>query len=281
MQPRVPAIRLKPSLLPDAIRIIATNEGDRKMTDLRIHEMLIRASKRPKPPDFVAATRAVTYPTLRHLGLAFGDGDLIRLTASGDVLNESLRKNNEQFSITLATHLLKWDRSNIQLLEKVRELSTEGSSITVGTVANRYWPDDKTAASDLRRLLAYFEAANLLTVASGVISINRNQVEAVQHLASNPVNKEEFVKVLLQEYSSEVRVRSSPAIPIPILERRVCRAFHNRLWPDEFRTILASLPKETESYVIHFGQPMVREGQGLRIGRQYFYYIQIHRKPSP
>lgn len=281
MQSKIPVIRMKPSLLPDVLRAIAVTEGDRKKTDAKIYEIMIRESKRSKPPTFVAATRAVTYPTLRHLGLAFGDGDLIRLTASGDALNESLAGDREQFSMSLAVHLMNWDRSNIQLLNKIREISASGSPVTFGAIADQYWPNDKIAANDLKRLFPYYQAADLVTISPDGVSVNENQVETAKKLSTSSVSKENFVKTLLEEYFSEVRVRGSPAIPIPILERRVCRAFQYHLWPDSFRNTLASLPRESPDYLIHFSQPMEREGEGLRIGREYFYYIQIRRKMSP
>lgn len=283
MEPQIPAIKLRAPLLAEAIRIISENEGDRKVMDRKIHELAKRTSSRSKPPTLTSATRAVTYPTLRHLGLAFGDGESIRLTAQGDALLRSLQQGKDQFSLILAAHLVKWDSLSIRILDKIRELSNRDAQVTVERLSEYYWPSERNphALEYLERLLPYYETAKLIAISNGRIILNDRQIEASRRVTQEQPSQEEFARILLQEYYNEVRSRGSPAVSIPLLERRVCRAFGDRLWSDDFRRILVSLPRETAQYVIHFSQPMVREGRGLRVGAQYFYYIQIHRKGAP
>ena len=280
MEPRVPAIKLSHALLRDTISVIAKWEGDRESMDKEIYQLHISNSKRPKPPSFKNATRAVTYPSLRHLGLIYGEGSSIKLTGPGAQLLQGLKESDDAYTRALAIHIVRWDQSSLKLLDKIKGILETGKDATIEKLVDAYWRKNpkRNVSMDLARLLSFYEDARLIDSRDGILTLNSGQIETSRNpLHVSPTN-DEFTRVLVREYLNEVRSGRSPLVPIPVIERRVCAAFRGRLWSDEFRKILASLPKETDTYVIHFGQPMTRESQGLRIGGQYFYYIQIRTK---
>ncbi len=248
--------------------------------DKEIYQLHIANSKRSEPPSLKNATRAVTYPSLRHLGLIYGEGSSIRLTAQGAAILEGLKEGDSAYTRALAIHLVKWDDSNLGLLDKIKKLLEMGEKVTIEKLVASHWSKDnrKIASMDLGRLLSFYEDAKLVDRDDRQITLNSGQIAASRNPAHEAPTHEEFVRILIREYLNEVRRGRSPLVPIPVLERRVCATFKGRLWSDEFRKILISLPRETGDYVIHFGQPMTRESQGLRIGGQYFYYVQIHMK---
>jgi len=248
--------------------------------DKEIHQLHITNSKRGEPPSLKNATRAVTYPSLRHLGLIYGEGSSIKLTSPGAEILQGLRESDDAYTRALAIHLVRWDDSRLRLLEKIKRLLDMGESVTVGKLVAAHWPkeDKRNASMDLTRLLSFYEDAKLIGRYDSQITLNSGQIATSRNPLHEPPTSDEFLRVLVLEYLNEVRSGRSPLVPIPVIERRVCAACKGRLWSDEFRRILASLPRETDEYVIHFGQPMTRESQGLRIGGQYFYYIQIRTK---
>ncbi len=280
MESRLPAIKLSHNLLGDIISVIAEREGDRKTMDKEVYQLHIANSTRGEPPSFKNATRAVTYPSLRHLGLIYGEGSAIKLTAPAAEILQGLRESDDAYTRALAIHLVRWDDANVRLLDKIKKLTETGTDVTLDKLVASYWAKDseKNATMDLGRLLSYFEDAKLLERRDSKIILHSGQIATSRNPLHEPPTSDEFLRVLVREYLNEVRNGRSPLVPIPVIERRVCAAFKGRLWSDEFRRILASLPRETDEYVIHFGQPMTRESQGLRIGGQYFYYIQIRTK---
>lgn len=275
----LPSIKLRPELLPEVLRIIGEDEGDRGRMDIRIHELFIRKSQRARPPTKKNATRAVTYPSLRRLDLVFGDGTLVRLTARGSQLLEALRMGMGTYQRQLARHLAHWDREGPRILKRLEEA---GGMEVLDRLANGYAGTEmpkKAAAERLSRLLAFFADGALVARDGPKVILNPGQFNAA--LSSNPLprpDSREFVEALIEEYAKLVRARGSPAVPLPLIEREVTRRFGGRLWSDDFREMIAALPTETPDYILHFSQPMVRESQGIKIGGRYFYYVQVHRR---
>ncbi len=282
MESRIPAIKLSHALLRDAISTIAKNEGDRETMDKEVYQIHLMNSKRPQPPSKKNATRAVTYPSLRHLGLIYGEGSSIKLTSQGAAIVRGMKEGANAYTRALAIHLVQWDDENVGVLDKMDKFSHQDRNVSVEKLVSLYWAksDQRIATMDLNRLLSFYEEAKLISRDNGQLTMNHGQIAASRNPSHNPPKRDEFVRVLLREYLNEVRSGRSPLVPIPVLERRVGDAFGGRLWSDEFRRILLSLPKETSEYLLHFGQPMTRESQGIRIGGQYFYYIQIQVKAN-
>ncbi len=178
----------------------------------------------------------------------------------------------------LARHFVRWDLEGPHLLD---ELSQPFCRLTLAELArNSSSGLPREVLEDrLSRILPFYEAAGLVTREGDRFVANNGQIRAAR--APNPLprpSREEFVLALLDEYDQLTRSRSSPVVPIPLLERAVADRFGGRLWSDEFRTMLSTLPQETPEYVMHFSQPMSREPMGIRVAGRYFYYVQIHRR---
>src|SRR6266571_8581508 len=116
MESRLPAIKLSHNLLGDIISVIAEREGDRKTMDKEVYQLHIANSARGEPPSFKNATRAVTYPSLRHLGLIYGEGSSIKLTGPGAQLLQGLKESDDAYTRALAIHIVRWDQSSLKLL---------------------------------------------------------------------------------------------------------------------------------------------------------------------
>src|SRR5438093_1622522 len=180
MEDRLPAIKLSPGLLRKVLSIIAKNEGDRKTMDKEIYQTHVVNSKRSEPPSFKNATRAVTYPSLRHLGLIYGEGSSIRLTAQGAAILEGLKETDGAYIRALAIHLVRWDDSNLRLLDKIKKLLDTGEKATIEKLVASYWPGNnkRNASMDLERLLSFYEDARLVGRYDGQITLNAGQIEA-------------------------------------------------------------------------------------------------------
>lgn len=284
MKDRIPAVKLSPRLMREILAIIDECKGHRHEMDLRIHEVFKRESKKLKPPSLKNATRAVTYPTLRHLDLIQNEGANLELKYQGRHLVSSSREGTDQYVRALARHLLEWDRDTRgpRLLEEINQLVSAGRIARVEELVRRIWPQRPIAHESLEklnRLLSFYEEAGLVHRSEGRIRLNEGQIRAAESAGSHPPNAKEFVQTLADQYSKLVHDRKSPTIPIPMLEQEVCKALSGRLWPGEqFRKYLIRASREPGNLIIHFSEPMMKEGKGIRIGDRYFYYVQIHRR---
>jgi len=154
----LPSIKLRPDLLPKVLEIISKNEVNRKAMDAEIHELFREASGRSRPPSVRNASRAVTYPSLRRLGLLFGEGTNIHLTATGLRLLHANEEGRVSYERELARHLVRWDLDGPSLLGEKGLLAGQ----TLLSDLARAFSDSMPygiAEDRLSRLLPFYETA--------------------------------------------------------------------------------------------------------------------------
>jgi len=281
----LPSIKLSHSYAADILAIISKHEGNRKAMDNAIYAYFVKHSKRPTPPSFKNATRAVTYPSLHHLELIMGDRGSIRLSPIGALLVEAKAEGQDEYVRVLAKHLVRWQCSEhlrgLCILQKIKEMPGKDFVTTLDRLASRYWPSSSPSlmVGNLRRLLGYFELARLVALSNGQVILNEGQIAAARRVEQPPPTLHEFSEMVLKAYTKLAMSLQQRAVPIPLLERDVCRAFNGRLWHGaQFRDMLTKMPRETPDYVLLFMQPMMRESGGIRIGERYYYYLQIDKR---
>ena len=278
---QIPSMKLSPNILRETLIIIRNNEGDRDKMDNEIHALHKKNSRRPVPPSKKNATRAVTYPSLRHLDLIYESGNMMKLTASGSNLVLAALKSEQDFLHTIARHLVHWDDARGQgphFIKMIRSMIKGNDIITINRLTERYSQINQKESNligKITRLISYYEFAGLVDRNEGLFRLNEGQIAAASMAIQNPPTDSEFSDTVLREYRKIVGERKSDIIPIPVLESSVCASFNGQLWSDDFQKRMLAMPTETNKYIMHFVQPMIKESKGLRIGDRYFYYVQI------
>jgi hypothetical protein len=283
----MPSLKARAEWLPWALKCIRENSGNyEKMQDCILTNWR-NISQRTKPPTERNALRAVFGPSLRHLQLVMGEGDSITLMSKGKELLEIYERGGEsEFKRLLAKHLLKLEKERwvgiaLELQKFSRGVSEDEFLTHLSSTYNTDVSRDK-----LRKMLLYYSYVGLVKIEGRNITLREKQLKALLEGIDVELSDEEFIKALATAYEKlratssaeklSPTLSASPYVPIPDLRETVCEM--TGIWPDEFYRRLEAIPKETDSYLIHLSQPMMRKPGGIRIGGKYLYYAAIYKK---
>jgi len=277
MTREIPPIKARPETVIHILQIIEDNEGSFKKIEDGVIDYWKRTSIRRTEPSRRNSMRAVFGPTLRHLQLIRGEGDEIKLLPKAKELLVSYKQGGTVlFKQKLAEHLLKLEETRwvnvLSALQNCESVSTESLMKTLMTE----YPESIINKSKLSKYLAYLEYVGLISSKNGQISLRKSLYEMTIAGLQKEISADQFMKTLFDTYSEQRAKQTSSYVPIPEIRDAVCEKLG--IWPDQFDEMLTGIPKETDRYLIHLTQPMIRESSGLKIGGKYFYYISVYTK---
>lgn len=274
----LPALKLQPHTLPlgQLLEAVDNHTGNYKQIEEAVYRVWLGSTRRTRAPNKRNALRAVIGPSLRHLGLARGEGNDFRLTGAGKRLLEAYQTSGEpRMKKELAAHLVRVDKDYwVDLLGRLRQAGGRLPLMSIldqlrGELVNSEVDQDK-----LRKYLKFFEYADLVSFQDGDIRLHQKQADAAQAYSFRTLSEQEFVQALKEAYTRRVDRTRSPFVAIPVLRDEVCE--RTGLFSDDFDLLLMRVPRETEEYILQFSQPMVRRPGGLHVGNIYLYYLAIY-----
>ena len=273
----IPPLKARPETIIHILLIIEGSEGNFKKIEEGVIDYWRKTSIRRREPSRKNSLRAVFGPTLRHLQLIRGEGDGIKLLPKAKELLESYERGGEiSFKQKFAEHLVKLEETRwvriLSVLENHEFISIE---LLLNTVLGEYC-DSVIDKSKLMKYLAYLEYAGLVSTKKGEIALRKPLYENTLAGLQKDTSLDEFLKALFEGYEELRKRQTSSYVPIPEVKDTVVEKLG--IWPDQFDEWLRKIPKETNEYLIHLTQPMVRESGGLEIAGKYFYYISVIHK---
>jgi hypothetical protein len=273
----IPPLKARPETIIRILLIIEDSEGDFKKIEDGVIDYWRKTSIRRTEPSRKNSLRAVFGPTLRHLQLIRGEGDGIKLLPKAKELLESYEHGGEiLFKQKLAEHLVKLEETRwVRILSALEDHEFISIELLLRTVLGEY-PVSAIDKSKLRKYLAYLEYVGLISTKNGKIVLRKTLYEITVAGLQKDTSLDQFLKALFEGYEELRKKQTSSYVPIPEVKDTVVEKLG--IWPDQFDEWLKKIPKETNEYLIHLTQPMVRESGGLEIVGKYFYYICVIQK---
>jgi len=279
MNDPIPAVKLPPELVPKICRIFIERSSNPEQLKTEVISCIRSNSVRVRPPSDKNAFRAVTLPSLRHLGLIEGKWPETHKTAD---LAELVRS----FTISTSTGMRAYgriiavlDAKGPKFMDAIRSLSPKsGEEELLRFLARGFGVVSENELRELRdrtkRWLTYLNYVELVTDSSG-LKLNDAILRIDMSNKSLVLSRNEFVSLLSQKYR-EIRMGSPDLVyvPIPQIRDAVCQAKPGMLKEDFY-----DLLKETiggKDLRILLSEPMTRQEGGMWMGQKYYYYISLY-----
>lgn len=203
--------------------------------------------------------RGMVIPSLKYLGLAYGEKDLIKTSANGKLLLESKKIDNEFFMKVLRVVVYELDIETYSFLEKLSPTRLVAKNDFYRRVYSEISGGSEPAKRErVTKWLSILEQAKLISV-DKFVHLNAAHLEEAQKnvLESEAINTL-FVTLLLESYKA-ISKDSVGIIKIEELRKAVCVNFlyKNKILTESmFDAKLQSIPFETDKYLFSLGKPM-------------------------
>lgn len=280
MTREIPSLKPKPELILGVLERIRDNLGNYKKMTEEVASFWQRKSQRIRSPELRNSLRAVFGPSLRHLQLIRGEGDEIVLMPPGKELLQVYDRDGEiAFKKAFAKHLIRMDKNRgVKVIFELQRLNRAVSIEELLDLLKTKFSNESYISQDrLIKFLSYYAYVGLVKFDGKTVGLRKRQFEDLFRDVDTEVSEKEFMHVLIEQYKKLRGLGgTSSYVPIPDLRDKVCEK--TRIWVDRFDEILEKIPKETDAYMIHLTQPMLRKSGGIRVAGKYLYYIGIFFK---
>lgn len=228
--------------------------------------------------------RGMVIPSLRHLGLIIGFGDLIKLSANGKLIIESDKISSKTHSSVLRTIIYEIDSDIFQFLEFINKTkSVNVVEFFDSMISLVEGISDKQRKERISKWLSVLEQVELVIIKDGRITINKEILNETLFESEQILkNTELFLDYFLDAYY-ELSKDSAGIVDIRTYRERVALKIlvdkKTILTEKKFDIMLRKLPRETKKYTISFGRPMGAKEKLFESNDNYFgtILIQFHR----
>jgi len=277
---KIPSTKASPEQILDLIRIVRKYSGDIEAMKAEIHSYLLNKSTKGKR-NAHNSVYAITFPTLRRLGLIDNKGRNICLSHDGKLLlNIYSKQGILEYKKAFAKVLLRIDFEKAYVIKCL--LVWKKDSISIGELSDLLKKEriDTSSGDDrLLRWLRYLKFVRFIEPSDNKIKINHFQIKAIKEDRVK-VTFNKFVYIIIEDYNRiKTKNRGSIFVKIPELEHYVCNSlFKLNFTTFDFRNYLKRLKNEKfKNMKIIFSKPGAREENGITIDGIYYYYISIYK----
>ncbi|NVM55787.1 MAG: hypothetical protein HWN66_18955 [Candidatus Helarchaeota archaeon] len=277
---RIPSTKASPEQVLDLIKIIKKNTGSIYAMRDEIHSYLLKKSTRGKRNAY-NSVYAITFPTLRRLGLIDDKGPDVRLSHDGEILLKIYNDEGElEYKKAFGKILLRVDYEKAHVVKCLLSLRKGAVSIEkLSDLLRKEGVDTNPADDRLLRWLRYLKFVKFIESADSNIKVNHFRIKGIKE-GKAKVKYNKFINVVIEEYNKiRIRNRGNIYVKIPELEHNVCnRLFRFNFTTYDFRTYLKKLKSgKFKNMKFIFSRPGAREENGITIDGVYYYYISIYR----
>lgn len=230
--------------------------------------------------------RGMVIPSLRHLGLILGYGDLIRLSANGKIIVESKSINDELHQRVLRAVIFEIDKRKFRFMQTLTHITTieEGIPIEdfIQTISSMIIaPSQKQKNERIRRWLSVLKQTGLITQSDlRKIKVNKaNYREAIIDLSLNNIKIKRFREYLFNAYFSLSKDAAGVVDIADLREKVAIKMLRNDsaiFTEGQFDEMLRKLPLITDEYIISLGRPMGADEKLFEYKGKYFRTFSLH-----
>ena len=236
--------------------------------------------KKDKDPEHKEKSvfRGMVIPSLRHLGLIVGYGDLLRTSANGKLIIESELTNKNLHQRVLRAVIYEIDQNIFQFIDVLRE----NDSINIRNflqLMNINAPSEKQKKERISHWFSILKEVELINYNAKNIIFNEHKYNQIlSDVDVNNKSMEDFKKYLFNVYF-ELSKKTAGIIDIADLRENVALKLlrENKiiLTENQFDEMLRKIPFATDDYIISFGRPMGAEEKLFKRNGNYFRTLSI------
>ncbi len=281
----IPAIKLPPSLIIEALGKINENEGDERSMRESLITLYRDHSSRARGPSEKTIMRAVIFPTLRHLDLIEGTWPDVRLNPNGRaVVNSHAQRGVAAAKRKLRAIVFQIDRVTGEVISALRSIGRD-SVRTSKTQIQRLLvrshhvgseKEERVLHDRLDKWLALLAYLDFIDLEGDQIHLRVIEAEMGTQDYGASFDLDKFGISLLEAYRLIVlEEHGSFHVPIPRVRDKVCEQFPGMLKDDFYELLTRLKSKRALPYQIHLSQPMSRTEGGMNVGGKYYYFLGI------
>ena len=236
--------------------------------------------KKDKDPEHKEKSvfRGMVIPSLRHLGLIVGYGDLLRTSANGKLIIESELTNKNLHQRVLRAVIYEIDQNIFQFIDVLRE----NDSINIRNflqLMNINAPSEKQKKERISHWFSILKEVEIINYNAKNIIFNEHKYNQIlSDVDVNNKSMEDFKKYLFNVYF-ELSKKTAGIIDIADLRENVALKLlrENKiiLTENQFDEMLRKIPFATDDYIISFGRPMGAEEKLFKRNGNYFRTLSI------
>lgn len=272
----IPSFKASPDDFAEFIKIVGENPKNKSKITIEIQEYLKNKSKRSRTISARNAINAIALPSLKKLSLIRGSGNNIELNENGVLLYKAIREGNHGRFVRLFSKLIiEFDKNEVHLLNLLSTFKKQFTFIELLKLARENGYESVKGDDKLSKWLNFL-------VYSGALIREGNQFRITNieiNLEKPKVTDSEFLQVLLNTYTYlNTRFNYANYVPVPKLRSILCEKFSkNGFMSYDFDEYLIKL-YEKDTLKIVFSKPGKRVYDGLRVGKNYYYYVSIYNE---
>ena len=236
--------------------------------------------KKDKDPEHKEKSvfRGMVIPSLRHLGLIVGYGDLLRTSANGKLIIESELTSKNLHQRVLRAVIYEIDQNIFQFIDVLRE----NDSINIRNflqLMNINAPSEKQKKERISHWFSILKEVELINYNAKNIILNEHKHNQIlSDVDVNNKSMEDFKKYFFKAYF-ELSKETAGIIDIADLRENVALKLlrENKiiLTENQFDEMLRKIPFATDDYIISFGRPMGAEEKLFERNGNYFRTLSI------
>lgn len=225
--------------------------------------------------------RGMVIPSLRSLGLIVGYEGLIRLSANGKLIRESVNMKGDLHKRIIRTVVYEIDKQRFGLLEtllKTKPTSKQQFLSLVSLTISA--PNDKQKAERILHWISILEQSELLYIKNGEETsiLKQNYKQVLLDADKNKKDVSKFWKYFFKAYF-EMGKGMADIVDIADLREKVSLKFLKNkkeiLTEKQFDEMLRQIPFATDKYIISLGTPMGAEEKLFEYENKYFRTLGI------
>lgn len=236
--------------------------------------------KKDKDPEHKEKSvfRGMVIPSLRHLGLIVGYGDLLRTSANGKLIIESELTSKNLHQRVLRAVIYEIDQNIFQFIDVLRE----NDSINIRNflqLMNINAPSEKQKKERISHWFSILKEVELINYNAKNIILNEHKYNQIlSDVDVDNKSMEDFKKYLFKAYF-ELSKETAGIIDIADLRENVALKLLRKnkiiLTENQFDEMLRKIPFATDDYIISFGRPMGAEEKLFERNGNYFRTLSI------
>lgn len=236
--------------------------------------------KKDKDPEHKEKSvfRGMVIPSLRHLGLIVGYGDLLRTSANGKLIIESELTSKNLHQRVLRAVIYEIDQNIFQFIDVLRE----NDSINIRNflqLMNINAPSEKQKKERISHWFSILKEVELINYNAKNIILNEHKHNQIlSDVDVNNKSMEDFKKYFFKAHF-ELSKETAGIIDIADLRENVALKLlrENKiiLTENQFDEMLRKIPFATDDYIISFGRPMGAEEKLFKRNGNYFRTLSI------
>lgn len=224
--------------------------------------------------------RGMVIPTLRHLGLIVGFGDVIRLSSNGKIIAKAATKGEKEVERVASVVFLERDRKSFHFFDCLKHDTyiTRDRFVDFVSQTSEGLPR-RRIEERVDSWLDILKECKLIEYKGKRIIVSQDTYKRAAGQLDIMPKRRLFKTILFKQYESLPLHNTAGIVDISLLRASVAGQYYEKhnmvLTESQFDEILRGIPLVTDDYVISLGQSMGAEQQLFNYDGKYYRTLSI------